>query len=293
MAERHGTTARIVRDVFTPETLDRCFVIAAQILMTAMPTLIAVTAFVPDAIRDRIKEAFARLLGMHGPVNAQVDQFMHGNSMLRSSVGVAGLVIALASATSLTRRLQRLYEVQWSLPQAPMRSVAGRWITWVLAWVAVLATQGLLRAGAGFWNVAGWMASAAVTIGLWWWTPHLLLLGRMPWRHLLPTALVTGGALTVLALGSQLAMPTATGRSVNQYGPFGVVLTLMTWLLVVAGMIVVGAAIGQVLATRDDRDMASSAGPPHDGAERHAVNRAPAWFDGDQEHGGQPHGREQ
>jgi membrane protein len=104
--------------------------------------------------------------------------------------------------------------------------------------------------------VAGWTASAVMSVGLWWWTPHLLLLSRVGWRRLLPTALLTGLGQTVVGLGSRAVMPTITGRSVAEYGPFGVVLSMMSWLLVVAGVIVIGAGVGRVLvepATRAPR----------------------------------------
>jgi hypothetical protein len=65
----------VVRAVFAAQTLDRCFVLAAQIMITAVPMLIAVSAFAPAGVRSRI---------------------------------LAGLAMALASATSLSRRLPRM-----------------------------------------------------------------------------------------------------------------------------------------------------------------------------------------
>jgi membrane protein len=85
-------------------------------------------------------------------------------------------------------------------------------------------------------------------VALWWRTPHLLLLGRIGWRRLLPTAVITGVASTLLGIGSELFLPYATRRSVAEYGPFGVVLTLMSRLLVSAGVIVIGGAVGRIAA---------------------------------------------
>ncbi|MEY9860550.1 membrane protein [Catenulispora sp. GAS73] len=245
---RHPKLAEIIRVALAPETIDRCFAVAAQIFITAVPITLAVLAFLPEALRDRVRESLSSQLGIEGSAAQAVHAFFDGQDSLRDAIGVVGLVLALASATSLTRRLQRLYERSWSLPPGRMRASVLRWIAWVLVWVAVLSAQGPLRAGVGWWRFLGWSASAAMSVGLWWWTPRLLLLRRVGWRQLLPTALLTGLAQTAIGIGSRFVMPRVTGRSVSEYGPFGLVLSLMSWLLVVAGAIVIGAGIGRVLA---------------------------------------------
>lgn len=248
LAESHPTAAEIVRVGLSPDTIDRCFAVAAQIFITALPMAVAVSAFLPRALRDRVRESLSQQLGLRGSTAQAVSVFFNGEDALREAVGIVGLVTALLSATSLTRRLQRLYEKQWELSHGLMRSSALRWLLWILVWIAVLGAQAPVRSGRGGLLVAGWIASAAMSVGLWWWTPHLLLLSRVGWRRLLPTALLTGLGQTALGLGSRAVMPTVTGRSVSEYGPFGLVVSLMSWLLVVAGVIVVGGGVGRVLA---------------------------------------------
>ncbi|GAA1991274.1 YhjD/YihY/BrkB family envelope integrity protein [Catenulispora subtropica] len=246
--ERHPKAAEVVRFVLAPDTIDRCFAVAAQIFVTALPMTLAIIAFLPHALRDQVRKSFSQQLGVQGQSAQTVTTFFNGENSLREAIGIVGVVAALISATSLTRRLQRLYERQWSLKPGPMRSSAVRWLAWVLVWVAVLAAQAPMRAGKGGLLVLGWGASAVLSVGLWWWTPHLLLLRRVGWRRLLPTALLTGLGQVALGLGSRAVMPTVTGRSVAEYGPFGLVLSMMTWLLVVAGVIVLGAGVGRILA---------------------------------------------
>ena len=259
---RHPKLAEIIRVALAPETIDRCFAVAAQIFITAVPMTLAVLAFLPRALRDRVRESLSSQLGIEGSAAQAVHAFFDGQDSLRDAIGVVGLVLALASATSLTRRLQRLYERTWELPPGRMRSSALRWVAWILVWVVVLSAQGPLRAGVGWWRFLGWSASAAMSVGLWWWTPRLLLLRRVGWQALLPTAVLTGLGQTAIGVGSRFVMPRVTGRSVSEYGPFGIVLSLMSWLLVVAGAIVIGAGIGRVLA-RPAADPADTADAGH------------------------------
>lgn len=248
LGARYPRIVELLRFAFAPDTIDRCFAVAAQIFITAVPMAIAISAFLPGAVRDDVRRSFNDLLGVRGQTAATLSAFLNGQNSLRDAVGVAGLIISVISATSLTRRLQRLYELQWSLSPGRMKSSALRWLAWIVVWAAVLSAQAPIRTGTGARLVGGWILSGAMSVALWWWTPHLLLLRRVGWRALLPTALLTGLGQTAIGIGSRVVMPTVTGRSVSEYGPFGLVLSLMSWLLVVAGCIVIGAGVGKILA---------------------------------------------
>lgn len=239
-----------MRKALAPSTMDRCFVLAAQILTTAIPMVVAVTAFAPQYVREHILESVEQVFGLESGGRSDVSRLIAGSSEVRQEVGVVGLCFAFLSATSLTRRFQRLYEECWAQSAGRMTASAGRWIMWMLVWIASLAVQGPLRAGHGIWLVGGWAVSGVMSVLLWWWTPHLLLLGRVGWRELMPTAVVTGAAVTALGVASRIVLPGANGRSVQEYGPYGIVLTLVSWLLVQAGAIVIGAMAGQIIATR-------------------------------------------
>lgn len=251
-AERLGARfpriVELLRFALAPDTIDRCFAVAAQIFITAVPMAIAISAFLPRTVRDDVRKSFNELLGVRGQTAQTLSAFLNGQNSLRDAVGVAGLIVSLISATSLTRRLQRLYERQWSLSPGRMKSSALRWLAWIVVWAAVLSAQAPIRGGTGARLVGGWILSGVMSVALWWWTPHLLLLRRVGWRALLPTALLTGLGQTAIGIGSRVVMPRVTGRSVSEYGPFGLVLSLMSWLLVVAGCIVIGAGIGRILA---------------------------------------------
>lgn len=61
-------------------------------------------------------------------------------------------------------------------------------------------------------------------------------------------AAVTGVAVVAYAAGSTLVMPAYAASSAEEFGAFGLVLTLATWLVGLSGVQIVAAVIGRVLA---------------------------------------------
>ena len=247
LAGKYPRTNRIVVYAIAADTLDMCLVLAAQALLLMVPMLIVFATVLPRTLRGHAVGTVNELFGTHGASAAQVSSVFAGNGASRASFGVVGLLLALASATSLTRRLQRIFERLWKLPPGTMWASAHRWLLWLLAWVGSLLVQGYLRSSGGGLAVLGWTLSAVFAVGLWWWTPHLLMLGRIGWRALLPTALVLGLGATVLEIATRLLLPAVLNNSVHEYGPTGMVLTFMSWLVAISGVVVIGAGIGRVL----------------------------------------------
>ena len=246
LAPKYPRTNRIVSYSMAADTLDACLVLAAQALLL-VPMLLAVAAFVPHALRKRTMSTVNEILGAHGDAATEINALFSGSGAAHASFGVVGVIFALASATSLTRRIQRIFERLWDVAPGRIWSSAHRWMLWLLTWLASLIIQGSLRASGGALAVLGWTLSAVFAVGLWWWTPHLLMLGRIGWRRLLPTALIVGIGTTLLQGLTRVALPTILNQSVHEYGPTGMVLTFMSWLVAISGVVVIGAGIGRIL----------------------------------------------
>jgi membrane protein len=160
-------------------------------------------------------------------------------------------VIALASATSFSRAMQRMYARAWDLPTfRGVRAIRGS-VLWLLGWLAVLQITGLLVRTVtgvpltGLLRVA--IELAAYTL-LWWWTAHLLLGGRIAWRRLLPGAVLTGVLIVVLAQLSTLFMPRFAQANLEQFGPLGLVFSIASWLVMFGGLLVVATVVGRLLS---------------------------------------------
>ena len=77
-----------------------------------------------------------------------------------------------------------------------------------------------------------------------WWTMHFLQAGRVPWRRLLPAAVLTAVLRIGLGLFSAVYFSSAIISDSRLYGTIGVVFTLLTWFIAIGAVIVLGAVGG-------------------------------------------------
>jgi membrane protein len=95
-----------------------------------------------------------------------------------------------------------------------------------------------------------------------WWTMHFLLAGRAPWRVLIRPALVTAVLWLVLALFSSISLSSSIVSDSKLYGTIGVVFTFLTWFILVATVLMLGAAFGAVWQNRKGQGFRAAASRP-------------------------------
>ncbi|MEU1163569.1 YhjD/YihY/BrkB family envelope integrity protein [Streptomyces sp. NPDC005921] len=223
--------------------------LAAQCFLAAVPLLFVFAAYAPTAVRDQLIRSMRSVFGLTGPADAQLQQLMQPQAEnLRETTGVIGGLMVLISATAVSRAVQRLCKRAWEIPRAGTRIAPWRWVAWLGLWIGVLLLQGALHDGFGLGPWLGIPVTLACQTGLWWWTQHLLLGGRIPWKPLLPGALITAIALTALTVTARLYMPLALDRTLTEYGSLGSVFVLLTWLIVVCLAVTGSVSFGAVLA---------------------------------------------
>ncbi|MFF9643153.1 YhjD/YihY/BrkB family envelope integrity protein [Kitasatospora aureofaciens] len=240
---------RLVAQLIHVHVLDMSTRLAAQAFLTAVPVLFVLAAFMPQEVRNSVSESLRTVLGLRGASLDEVKQVLQTDqTQTTDTFGAVGILVTLLSATSCSRALQRLCERSWHLPHLAGRLAAWRWLAWLLVWLTALTVQGKVWSGFGVGDGLGGFLYLLTAALLWWWTQHLLLGGRVPWLPLLPGAVLTSAALTALAWGSRLYVPRSLERSVTQFGPLGLVFTLLSWLIVVFTAITLGIGIGYVVA---------------------------------------------
>jgi len=169
---------------------------------------------------------------------------------VRRATGLLGLVLTFFFASSFTTALQRVYLRAWR--RVPGRRLGAHtrgaaWLPAVLAYMALVGGgRGLSGDGAGFGLFV--IVSLMATSALWWWTAWFMLEGKVRWRVLIPTGLITGLAMWGYTISATIWMPEVVTRNELQFGFFGVALALVTWMSGAAICIVVGACAGSVLA---------------------------------------------
>ncbi|MFD8015047.1 YhjD/YihY/BrkB family envelope integrity protein [Streptomyces sp. NPDC058955] len=224
--------------------------LAAQAFLAAVPLLFALAAFAPAPVRDQLRESLRAMFGLTGAADQQLQQVFDRSAAdgVRETSGAVGAVIALVSATSFSRAMARVCERAWGLPKAGTRIAAWRWAVWLLALVVVVLLQAPIRAGFGAGAWLGVPLFFLLAVGVWLWTQHLLLAKRVPWLPLLPGALLGAASSTALGITARFYMPGALNRALAEYGALGLVLTLLSWLIVVCAALTFAFTIGAVLA---------------------------------------------
>jgi membrane protein len=99
-------------------------------------------------------------------------------------------------------------------------------------------------------GVARLVATVAIGVACWLVTPYLLLGRRLPWRRLVPTALLTAAGMAGVAVWSVLWMPHTIAASAEQFGVIGIGFALMSWLFAAAIVIVIATAGGVTITDR-------------------------------------------
>jgi membrane protein len=86
----------------------------------------------------------------------------------------------------------------------------------------------------------------AVAVVFYWWTQHILLLGRVRWGQLFPAAVATALCVTGLAVFSAFLFSGQIVSSDQDYGSIGVVMVLLSYLIGYGVCLHLGAVAGHV-----------------------------------------------
>lgn len=250
--ERFPVITRLLTHLISVNVFDSATRLAAQTFLTAVPLLFVVASLAPQWLRDQFVASLHDAFGLTGSANDELHKVLQGTGQpsdeLRQTTGVVGGLMVLLSATACSRAMQRLCQRAWSLPKASARVAAWRWVAWLATWLGMFAVQGSLRDGFGLGLWLGVPLLLIAEVGIWWWTQHLLLVARVPWRPLLPGALLTGTALAVLTSTASLYVPRALNHSLEKYGSLGAVFTLLSWLITLCVVITLCLTAGAVIA---------------------------------------------
>jgi membrane protein len=228
------------------EIFDRSMTIAAQFFTSVFPLLILIATWVAGTDTTRVADA------LHLPEASRSVLVQAVQTPETATFSIVGVLIVLASATSLSRALTRAYAAIWHLPR-PRSSLRSAW-----RWLAVVVTLALslfvVRAVSGFaeglppgnvWQrVVALICDVAIAV----FVPWLLLTGAIRLRFLLPGAVIFAVVMLGVRPASAVWLPRALEVSADRYGSIGVAFTYLAWLYVVSFCVLVTAVLGQVIA---------------------------------------------
>ncbi len=225
--------------------IDRALALASKLFIAILPMSILITALLSgQAFGDELVARF----GLTGGGAEAARTLFATPAQVQAGIGLLGLVILVSSILSFARALERVYLDCWELPAITAGAVRARllWLAGFVVTVSALSTANDAVEAAGA-SAAGWFIALAGGGVFFLWTPYVLLGRRIPARRLVVTALITGVALFVLAVGSDVVMPDLVTRNTARYGLIGFTFSLVSWLFSAAVLVVSAAILGALL----------------------------------------------
>lgn len=127
------------------------------------------------------------------------------------------------------------------------KAIGALWLAGAaMLFVGSAAVTTMLNWLPGFVAPLGIVVGLIVDFGLWLWTLHVLPNRRVPWRALVPGALLGATGMEVLKLVGAVYVPRAIAHSSTLYGSIGIVFAVLAWLLLFARLVVYASVLNVV-----------------------------------------------
>jgi membrane protein len=245
-----GLPGRILGRLIEVRFLDRTVILGAQGFSAILPLFIVVSTFSPHPGGDSPATVLIAKLGLGAEETSSLQSAVLPPPSARASIGALGVVLALLTATSFARALQRSYQLAWRLPPVGLRA-AWRPLALVVGlalYIELLFLFGRLVRGVPAGSVLEDLVTFAGACALWTGAGWILLAGRVR-----PRLLAAGGVLTAIGFASlrrlsAFYLPSVVVSNQQQFGLLGVAFTLYSWLSACSFIIVVATVVGAVLA---------------------------------------------
>jgi inner membrane protein YhjD len=233
--------------------------IAYYAFFSIFPLLLAATTIVAYVVGDRSAQDLQdSALGQIPVLGTQVGGSV--NALQGSPVAVVvGVALALWAGLACMQAVQDAMNEVWEVPRVAqpgflpkrLRSLGTLVVMLLALATSTTATQlvTLLPDLPGAARVGGIVVSVLINAAVFWVVFQTLAQGHQRWRQLVPGAVVGGVGYTLLqAVGQWYVNRTIKGAS-DTYGTFAVVIGLLSWLYLLAQLVVVAAEVN-VVATR-------------------------------------------
>jgi membrane protein len=238
------------------DLLNHGLLLASLSLTLLIPALITLASFLPMASDTGVAALVIRRFGLDAEAADDVRRLFATNGHVAGSTTALSALGTMLWALSWPVELARGYEAIWDLPHRGMQDL-WRALPCLASFVGVVTLSTVSGSAAA--GEAGAMIASLVSLPvafLWsWWSQHLLLGARVPWRALLPGAVATAIGLFGLGLAMSLYLPIAIVSNFDKYDPIGVIFALLTWLVGFAVVMLGGPVVGHTIYVRQSSRM--------------------------------------
>jgi uncharacterized BrkB/YihY/UPF0761 family membrane protein len=259
---------RCLRGLLSVDYRDRVLITAGQAFIAVIPLLILVATTLSSDGASELADRFADQLGLDDQTAAEMSELFVAPPGYEAGVSLVGYAIVLWSVTSLGRTLRRTFERRWHLPAATGFAASRDSLFGVL--VLVLMGASIAVIGSVVRDVLAFLpvvlfAQFAVSVACWAACIYLFLARRVELHVLLPGALVGGVAQIAAGWAVGIYLPRLIAHDLARYGTIGFSFSIVSWLIVLAGVIVgvavVSYELSQERAKRAARKAAAGSRP--------------------------------
>jgi uncharacterized BrkB/YihY/UPF0761 family membrane protein len=235
----------------TADFMNSSFAFAALAVLSAFPFL-AVTSSV---IGGDIRTAIVARMGLNAQATRDVEALIAtGNQAVATLTWVSAIVLVLGGvgmAATLSAWYHRIYER--TPPKGLLRHLAYQ-MAGVVAFTLYISLQVWLFDKArpvGGRGLVFLLTFLTATL-FWWWSAYMLLYRQVPLRRMFPAGVATGACVTGLAVVSSFVFSDQVTSGQKSYGPAGVVIALITFLVGFGVCLHAGAVFGRMWNERQD-----------------------------------------
>jgi uncharacterized BrkB/YihY/UPF0761 family membrane protein len=218
--------------------------------LSVVPALLAVYALsdLSAGAGNGIAQHLIYRLHIHAPAARLVSSAFGSETSNAAAATVISLLGFVIFGLGLGKIVQRVYARAWRIE---VRSLLDRW-RFALWFVVSTILLGLQVTEESLVSSVGWMLASPigllVLVAFWLWTPWLLLHRQISLRLLLPGALLAAVVYMVAVTVSEFVLGYWITDNGRFFGSFGVVLALVAWAQVVAGIWLACAVFSPVYA---------------------------------------------
>ncbi|HEY2311679.1 MAG TPA: YhjD/YihY/BrkB family envelope integrity protein [Gaiellaceae bacterium] len=235
----------------TADFMNSSFAFAALAVLSAFPFL-AVTSSV---IGGDIRRTIVARMGLNTQATHDVDALIStGNQAVATLTWVSAIVLVLGGigmSSTLSSWYHRIYErtppkgfLLHLIYQLAGVAAFTLYITvevWVFDKARPVGGRGLI-----------FLLTFAFAVLFWWWSAYMFLYRQVPLRRLFPAGVATGICITGLGVVSSFVFSGQVTSGQRSYGPAGVVITLISFLVGFGVCLHAGAVFGRMWEERQD-----------------------------------------
>jgi uncharacterized BrkB/YihY/UPF0761 family membrane protein len=229
----------------TADFMNSSFAFAALAVLSIFPLLAVTSAVIGGDIRD----AIVARMGLNAQATHDVEGLIaHGNQAVDTLTWVSAIVLVLGGigmASTLSTWYHRMYDR--TPPKGVVRHLAYQ-AAGVAAFTLYVAFEvwlfDLVRPVGGRGLI--FLLTFVFAVLFWWLSTYMLLYRQVPLRQMLPAGVATGACITGLGVVSSFFFSDQVTSGQRSYGPAGLVLALITFLVGFGVCLHAGAVFGRM-----------------------------------------------